>query len=221
MWIDTGYDLLTRARRMYATAVMWRHWRAGHHSWFDHRLDEADWPERIFWVERGALGRFHLPMGARVLDLCCGDGYFAESFWSPGASRVDAVDRDRDALSLARAIHSKGNIHYYSRDIVRGDWPGVGYDLVCFFEAIEHLSEQDGKLVLERIWDALAPSGWLVGSTTAVDEAHRGQGNYEHDNEFGGVETLAAFVGQVFAEPRVFPSYHPARTTLYFEVQKS
>lgn len=88
---------------------MWRHWRAGHHSWFDHRLDEADWPERIFWVERGALGRFHLPMGARVLDLCCGDGYFAESFWSPGASRVDAVDRDRDALSLARAIHSKGN----------------------------------------------------------------------------------------------------------------
>lgn len=206
---------------MYASAVVWRRWRAGHHSWFDHRLDEADWPQRIFWVERGALGRFHLPMGARILDLCCGDGYFAESFWSPGASLVDAVDRDQNAISLAQAIHSKGNIRYYCRDIVRRDWPGTGYDLVCFFEAIEHLSEQDGQRVLERIRDALAPSGWLVGSTTAVDEAYRGQGNYEHDNEFDGVEALAAFVGQVFVEPRVFASYHPARTTLYFEVQKS
>lgn len=56
-----------------------------------------------------------------------------------------------------------------------------------------------GKRVLERIRDVLAPSGWLVGSTTAVDEAQRGQGNFERYNEFAGVETLPAFTGQVFA----------------------
>jgi SAM-dependent methyltransferase len=221
MWIDTGYSLLTRARRAYAAAIMWRCWRRGHHSWFDHRLDESDWPDRIFWVERGVLGRFHLPMGAKVLDLCCGDGYFADCFWSPSAGHVDAVDRDPDALSFARAVHSKPNVRYSRCDIVEGEWPGVDYDLICFFEAIEHLSEQDGKRVLERIKDALGPSGWLVGSTPAVDQASRGRGNDEHDNEFEGIDVLTEFLSQVFAEPRVFSSYHPARTTLYFEVQKT
>lgn len=187
---------------------------------FDHRLDEFDWPERIFWVERGVLGRFHLPPGAKVLDLCCGDGYFSDCFWSPSAGHIDAIDRDPEALALARARHTKANIDYRCLDVVRDELPCSDYDLVCFFEAIAHFSIEDGLGVLEKIKDALVPGGWLVGSSTAVASANRGKGNVEHDNEFADAQSLAAFVGRVFAEPSVFSSHHPARTTLYFAVQK-
>lgn len=220
MWIDSGYDLCNRIRRVYNSRIMWRHWRAGGHTWFDHRLDEFDWPERIFWVERGVLGRFHLPPGAKVLDLCCGDGYFSDCFWSPSAGHIDAIDRDPEALALARARHTKANIDYRCLDVVRDELPCSDYDLVCFFEAIEHFSIEDGLGVLEKIKDALVPGGWLVGSSTAVASANRGKGNVEHDNEFADAQSLAAFVGRVFAEPSVFSSHHPARTTLYFAVQK-
>jgi 2-polyprenyl-3-methyl-5-hydroxy-6-metoxy-1,4-benzoquinol methylase len=220
MWVDTGYELVNRLRRVYSARAMRPHWRAGNHTWFDHRLDELDWPERIFWVERGVLGRFHLPQGGRVLDLFCGDGYFSDHFWASSAGHIDAVDRDSAALTLARACHSKPNIDYRCLDIVLDSLPGTGYDLVCFFEAIEHLSVENGLLVLEKVKDALVPGGWLVGSSTAVAAANRGRGNREHDNEFTDEQSLAAFVGQVFAEPTVFSTHDPARTTLSFVAQK-
>jgi SAM-dependent methyltransferase len=221
MWADTGYELVIRLRRLYNARVMWGHWRRGGHTWFDHRLDELDWPQRIFWVERGVLGRFHLPPGARVLDLCCGDGYFSDCFWSPTAGHIDAVDRDPEALALARARHAQPNIEYRCLDIVRDEFPGRDYDLVCFFEAIEHLSVGDGVLVLEKIEAALKPGGWLVGSSTAVGATQRGKGNVEHDNEFADAAGLADFVSRVFASPSVFSSHHPERTTLYFAAQKA
>ena len=86
---------------------------------------------------------------------------------------------------------------------------------------VTYLSVENGLLVFHKIRSALKLDGCLVGSSTAIPEVDRGKGNLEHDNEFAETVALAALVGQVFAEPTVFSSHHPARTTLCFAVQKA
>ncbi len=216
--VDLLFSLSRRIRHLLGTYALSR-WLRGDHTWFDHRIDELRWPENIFWVERGVVARQHLPQDGRLLDLCCGDGYYSDVFWSTTAGLIDAVDRDPEALRLARTAHAKPNIRFHQLDIVRDPLPGSGYAVVCFFEALEHLSVDDGMLVLEKIKAALAPDGWLVGSTPQVAPEARGQGNREHDNEFESPESLEAFVGLVFSRVETFASFHPGRTTLYFRAR--
>jgi len=206
------YEAVAKLRKLAGKRMM-KTWQAGGHTWFDHRIDEMMWPDNIFWVERGALARLYLPKGGKVLDVCCGDGYFSDLFWSISAERVDAVDRDPRALAQAARSHGHRNIAFHKRDIVRDPLPDSQYDLVCFFEAIEHLSAEDGQVVLRKLRSALADGGHIVGSTTQVAHDARGMGNPEHDNEFESAEDLAAFLGP---DATILTSYHPARTTLYF-----
>lgn len=216
--VDLVFWLGRGVRHLLASCALSR-WQRGDHTWFDHRIDELRWPENIFWVERGVVARQHLPQDGRLLDLCCGDGYYSDVFWSTTAGAIDAVDRDPEALRLARTAHARPNIRFHQLDIVRDPLPGSDYAVVCFFEAIEHLSVEDGLLVLNKIKAALAPGGWLVGSTQTVAPEERGQGNREHDNEFESLESLEAFVGRVFSRVDMSASFHPDRTTLYFRAQ--
>jgi len=191
-------------------------WAAGDHTWYDHRLDELMWPGNLFWVERGVMGTLHLKPGDKVLDCCCGDGYFSGTFWNRIAGHIDAVDRDDAALDLARKAHGHPTINYTKVDIVEDPFPGTDYDVVFFFEAIEHLSKETGHLVIDKIKNALKPGGRLIGSTTQINADDRGSANKEHDNEFESVDALCDFLKQTFVESEVSVTYHPERTTLYY-----
>lgn len=206
------YETVARIRRV-AGDWMLISAALGRHTWFDHRIDEMLWPRDIFWVERGVLARLYLPQGGKVLDACCGDGYFSDVFWSETAGTIEAIDRDAAALSTARRFHGRPNIAFYQRDVVRDALPGSNYDLVCFFEAIEHLSATDGKTVIDKLRSALARGGHIVGSTPQVADDDRSRRNREHDNEFESAEGLQAFLGP---GATILTTHHVNRTTLYF-----
>jgi SAM-dependent methyltransferase len=70
-------------------------------EWFDHFLDQHwQWSSRkqSFWVERGVFSRLVIKPGAKVLEICCGDGFNARHFYASqgGINRRARFRRARD-----------------------------------------------------------------------------------------------------------------------------
>src|SRR5262249_15858040 len=123
----------------YEVKRLWSH-PGGPPEWFDHRADLYRWSRLKvpFWVERGVFCREVMFQGWRVLDLCCGDGFYADHFYSGTASLIDAMDKDEKAISHARKWHNDPKIHFRCGDIVADEFPLREYDVVCWDAAIEH-----------------------------------------------------------------------------------
>ncbi len=144
-------------------------------SWFDHRMDLYYlWPENLFWLERGVLPRRHMKPGCTVLDLFCGDGFFSRYFYSTIADHVDAVDKDSKAISHAAKWHAHPKVHYAQLDAVTTAFPRKHYDVIVWFEGIEHLDLSEYAVVIQRIKAAIGMNGLLVGSTPILPATRRG-----------------------------------------------
>ena len=61
--------------------------------------------------------------GCRVLDLFCGDGFYAYRFYAEVASHVDAIDRDPRAIQHAERHWSDPRIVHHLGDVVRAPLP--------------------------------------------------------------------------------------------------
>jgi len=184
-------------------------------TWFDHRFDYFRGPENWYWYERGILGHRVINPGDTVLDVCCGDGIFSGLFYSVNAGFVDAVDRDKKAISLAKKRYSKPNVRFYIADVIKELFPRTNYDVVSLFEAIEHFSVEAGTRLLQKIAASLSSTkGTLVGSTPIVTS--KGGHNPEHDNEFLSMEQLRLFLEYHFTEVDLWLTKWPTRNACYF-----
>src|SRR5690606_33250096 len=93
-------------------------------------------PLRLDYVrERAALG------GARLLDVGCGGGLFAEAAASAGAE-VTAIDLAPASIDIARAHAAQSGlkIHYESVGVdVLADRQSGAFDVITCFEMLEHV----------------------------------------------------------------------------------
>lgn len=196
-------------------------------SWFDHRIDlYYHWPENMFWLERGILPRKEMFEGCSVLDLFCGDGFFSRYFYSTIAGRIDAVDKDPSAIAHAKRWHSYPKINYRVLDAVKEDFPRDCYDVIVWFEAIEHLSEAEYGIVAERIKGALKDEGMLIGSTPIVSTEPGSEGHWQHQNEFTSIAQLREFLSRDFSQIQIDMTVYPVvgggeRRTAYFILRGS
>ncbi|PIE31914.1 hypothetical protein CSA56_17000 [candidate division KSB3 bacterium] len=194
-------------------------------SWFDHRIDlYANWPHNLFWLERGIFARKYMFEGCSVLDLFCGDGFFSRYFYSTIASRIDAVDKDPSAIAHARRHHHHNLITFTVVNAVTEDFPQPHYDIIVWFEGIEHLHVAEYREVITRIQRSLSPRGTLIGSTPLIAKEQQGRGNWEHHHEFSSVEELTAFLSKDFGYVDVYTTIYPSlgggnRHTAYFVLQ--
>jgi SAM-dependent methyltransferase len=180
-------------------------------SWFDHRIDlHYLWPQNLFWLERGIWPRKYMTEGCGVLDLFCGDGFYSRYFYSTIAGHIDAVDRDPTAITHATRWHSHPSIDFVAADAVTQDFPRPHYDVIVWYEAIEHLAPADYAVVVSRIKAAMGAGGVLIGSTPLVPESQQGKGNWEHQNEFAAVPALTEFLRKDFADVQVDVTVWPA-----------
>jgi SAM-dependent methyltransferase len=104
-----------------------------------------------------------LVAGGRVADVGCGHGHstiaMAEAF---PAARFHGFDTHPESVEAARAnARSAGVADRTAFDVADASgFPGDGYDLICFFDALHDLG--DPQAALSHAVDALAPGGAVM-----------------------------------------------------------
>lgn len=191
-------------------------------EWFDHFLDQHwQWSatNNALWVERGVFSRMLLKPNARMLEICCGDGFNARHFYSTAVSSIVALDFDKDAIPHAKRYNSAPNITYLQKDIREGLPPGP-FDNIVWDAAIEHFTEREIDRLLKEIVGLLGATGILSGYTLTVRDDGK-KSNALHEYEFKDKEDLRRFFTPHFANVRVWETIYPTRHNLYFAASQA
>ncbi len=103
----------------------------------------------------------HVAAGERVLDVGCGEGWFASELVRAGASVV-GIDVAEEPLRRARERDSGLDLRVVDAD---GPWPlqDASFDVVWAGETIEHVADTAGWL--SEVRRVLGPGGRLLLST--------------------------------------------------------
>lgn len=187
-----------------------------HPEWFDHFLDQ-----HCFWTktgipfgwERGIFNLLVMKQGARVLELCCGDGFNAHHFYSIRAGNIFSMDFDPKAIQSAKRNFKRSNVSYFLGDI-RKDMPIENFDNIIWDAAIEHFTEAEIDQIMSSIKQRLGEKGVLSGYT--IVERTDGKSHHEHEYEFHSKEDLMRFLVPHFKHAHVFETIYPTRHNLYF-----
>ena len=167
--------------------------------------------------ERGVFGTLAMKPGCRVLDFCCGAGFFAYHFFSGRAASVLSVDFDPDAIAHAKKNFSAPNLEFRVADI-RTHMPDGIYDNVVWDAAIEHFTPAETTEILANIMARLTSDGVLSGYTLV--EKATGKSLVHHEYEFKSKEELAGILHTRFQNVMVFENISAdaleERHNLYF-----
>ena len=123
-------------------------------------------------------------VGARVLDLACGEG-FGPALLGAGAREVVGVDIDPQTVEHAAAHYRRDNLHFTVGSMIDPQLldRAQPFDVITCFEALEHVEDQDTLIAIVR--RLLAPGGLFLTSTpdVAVYSHEHGNDNPYHVRE--------------------------------------
>lgn len=182
-------------------------------AWFDHYLDI-----HYLWrktrtptsVERGILGLLAIQPGARVLELCCGDGFNTFHFYSIRASKVVAVDLDHDAIAAAKRNFWAYNIEFLAGDI-RHELPAERFDNVIWDASLEYFTREELQLLLSEVKRRMTPSGILSGFSIVQKILAE-----EHRQIFTSRQQLIDLLTPYFRNVHIVETSYPSRHNLCF-----
>jgi len=99
-----------------------------------------------------------------VLDVGCGEG-FGTKILSEKAMKVFGVDYHPQVVEYAKKMYTddSGKLVFKEGDCYRLDFEDGFFDMICAFDLIEHLTDED--LFLEKLHRLLRKGGKLVLST--------------------------------------------------------
>ncbi len=198
----------------------WLQWRvaARQPAWFDHYINQYRWHETrdpSAW-DRGTLGLMGMKSGCRVLDLCCGDGFYPYHFYSRRASRIVAMDYDKKGIAFARRHFRAANLEFRRGDI-RTDLPRELFDNVTWDAGIDYFTIPETNAILSEIKQRLTPTGLLSGVAPKWPKGY--QGHSDQKNEFSTAQELGDLLRRFFRNVDVLEltGMPPeGRTTQYF-----
>ncbi len=186
-------------------------------EWYDHYLDlYFSWQRKRqpFWLERGTFGLLCIQPQAKVLELCCGDGFNTRNFYSHRAKTIKALDFDSTAICHARKYNTHENIEFIQGDI-RNQIPDGQFDNIVWDAAIEHFTEEEIAKIMRTIKSRLISTGILSGYTL-VERDDGTKHLHQHEYEFKSKEDLVRFFTPHFNNVKVFETIYPERHNLYF-----
>ena len=119
--------------------------------------------------------------GRDVLDAGCGVGYGA-ALLAADARTVIGVDIDASAIEYARRRYGAPNVTFRVGDVTALDLEDDSVDVVCAFEAIEHVRGPERFLSETR--RVLRDGGLLLVSTPRVERTSVRPANPHHEREY-------------------------------------
>jgi SAM-dependent methyltransferase len=135
--------------------------------------------------------------GRDVLDAACGVGYGSADLGRT-ARRVLGVDMDEEAVAYARSRYAAPNVEFAVMDLASLLLDDASFDVVCAFEAIEHVPDREA--VLAEIARVVRPAGTFVVSTPRSDRTNDRPENPFHTVEYAPADferLLRGFFEQV------------------------
>ena len=186
-------------------------------NYFDHHIDlYYKWlkSRSSLWLERGVFGTLALS-GGDVLELACGDGFYARNFYSLRSRRIIACDYDPEVIKTAKKKNSSPNVEFLLADI-RTDMPQGKYDNVVFDAAIDYftLSEINKTMtdIKERLTEKGVFNGYVFVERKSDENSHREYKTYKFYNKEGLMQILSPHFKNVI----VFETTYSDRINLYF-----
>lgn len=134
--------------------------------------------------------------GGNAIDLGCGTGYGTDMLREAGYDYVCGIDSNREAIEYAQKTFPESRYLYCDLNYL-GEILSFGakyYDLITFFEVIEHLTFKEGKILLRTIRDVLHSDGLFIMSTP---RDINGKYNNFHKSEWS-FDTLKNELGSLF-----------------------
>lgn len=117
-----------------------------------------------------SFGMQVIPVGAKVLDLCCGEGFYDRMYFAERASSVDALDMDGSAIDLAQTLNRRRNLRFYKADVAQDNFPDTEYDTILCFSALQQMSRAQLDVLLPKIRAAVKAGGSFFGSVSLISE---------------------------------------------------
>jgi len=122
---------------------------------------------RCYVVLRWMLSHFeemerHIPNQAKVLDVGCGYGLFANFISLKSDKRcVIGLDNSHKRISIAsRSSGNRKNLSFVEGDIVKGDI--TSYDVISFSDVLHHFSYNLQKELFEKIYKQIKPGALVL-----------------------------------------------------------
>ncbi len=153
-------------------------------------------------------------VGARVIDMACGEGYGSEVL-SRSAASVVGVDANPEAHEHARLRYTRQNLSFERGMVENHGEPGA-FDAVVFLQTIEHV--QDAAAVLRHFRLLLAPGGVAYVSTpnllTLAPPGAAKSDNPWHIKEYRAAE-FATLCREVFPRVQMLGLFHARKLRLH------
>ncbi len=214
-WFNAGLRAVSGQMHRFQQFVEWR--LLPNPEWFDHSIDlTRGWrsSRNPLWVERGIFNLLAIAQNAKVLELCCGDGFNAYHFYSIRAEHIVAVDFDPKAIAHARRYNQAPNVDFLMADI-RQDIPEGCFDSVIIDAALEHFTPEEIDHLLVELKKRIKSEGILSGYTI-VERPDHTKSLHQHEYEFSSKGDLLRFLKPHFGNVKVFETVYPTRHNLYF-----
>jgi len=168
----------------------------------------------------GAALHFSRQLGvtsdARVMDLGCGDGFFANNMLARNFASVDGFELSAQAIERANAMKAP-NATFRAQDIIRMDYDALGrYDAVFMIGILHHVKAASPAIMksIAKITDkviVLEPNGnhivrKLLEKTATYKAA--GEDSFRKTELFSMFEN-AGFNVKIYTPMNIFPNFVP------------
>lgn len=134
--------------------------------------------------------------GKTILDLGCGNGWFANKLSSVPGNLVMGLDVNRPELEQAARVFSKENLIFVNGNLFELPLPENCFDVVTLNASVQYFEKL--KVLIERLFCLMAPTGEIHLIDSPFYSAEHQQQAAERTRKYYEMKGIPEMAGQYF-----------------------